>query len=85
MNEEPLGGMRYPSGYCQYCLNSTGNCTCVIDMISVAEKKLENVLSQEELFYQKVLGYVTDWRDLMIPMPWDKIIEAAEKAKKLTQ
>lgn len=85
MDDLNLGGTRYPSGYCPYCLNATENCSCKLNMFSPIEKKLENVLSHEELFYQKVLGYVTDWRDFGIAVPWDKIIKAAEEAKKLTQ
>jgi hypothetical protein len=36
--------------------------------------------SQEERFYGKILEYITDWRDLGVPVPWLKIIGEAHIA-----
>ena len=45
------------------------------------EKELTtNGISQEERFYQKILEYVTDWKDLNVPVPWVRIIADAHTA-----
>lgn len=40
-----------------------------------------NKLSNEERFFSIVLGYISDWRDFGIPVPWSKIISEAYIAK----